>query len=148
MPTNEFKLRFWDKVDTNGDAPQDCWNWDAPTRVQSYGAVWMDKRLHTAHRVAWLLTYGEIEKGKCIGQRCGNPLCVRPTHLVSGTKKELYDLRLKLGLGGEDPMALTEGQAREIREHYFHDRIPMASLARHYGVGLGAIDKVLRQPMR
>ena len=115
--------------------------------MQSYGAVWMDKRLHTAHRVAWLLTYGEIEKGKCVGQRCGNPLCVRPTHLVSGTKKELYDLRQKLGLGGEDPMALTEGQAREIREHYFHDRIPMASLARHYGVGLGAIDKVLRQSM-
>ena len=108
----------------------------------------MDKRLHTAHRVAWLLTYGEIERGKCIGQRCGNTLCVRPTHLVSGTKKELYDLRQQQGTYAVDPMALTEGQAREIREHYFHDGIAMASLARHYGVGLGAIDKVLKQPMR
>jgi hypothetical protein len=148
MSPAEFKRSFWSKVDTSRDAPDDCWTWEAKARLGSYGAAWMDGRLHTAHRVAWLLSNGPIEPRHIVTQRCGNPLCVRPTHLVSGTRRDLYHQRIQEGWAGAGEVALSQGEQRDIQLSYFHERETMASLSRRYGVGLRAIDKVLQRPMQ
>ena len=79
-----FEERFWAKVDTrdfNG-----CWIWTAGRFKTGYGAIWRDKNMDYAHRVAWEFLVGPIPAGMMIDHDnptfgCGNVLCVRPDHL-------------------------------------------------------------------
>lgn len=85
--------RFWAKVDRRG--PSDCWLWKASTRGKNgvrYGSMDFRGRRESAHRVAWILTYGDIplirgldSHGVCVLHSCDQPLCVNPAHLSLGT---------------------------------------------------------------
>lgn len=79
---------FWDHVDKTGD----CWLWTA-AKDRGYGTVHHDGRTRRAHRVAWLLTYGEWPDSlldhtchnadpTCAGgYTCPHRACVNPDHL-------------------------------------------------------------------
>lgn len=77
-------LIFWDHVDKTAT----CWLWTASTR-RNYGQARLPGRTQqNAHRVAWILTHGEIADGMVVRHKCDNPLCVRPEHLEVGTHKD------------------------------------------------------------
>lgn len=80
---------FWKRVEkTDG-----CWLWRGRVH-RGYGYfTWDDasakKNLtRRAHRVAWELAHGPIEKGLCVCHRCDVPACVNPAHLFLGTVRE------------------------------------------------------------
>jgi hypothetical protein len=74
--------RFWAGV-LPGDEPNACWEWRGPggnnKRSLSVGRYSL-----SAARVSWFMTTGELPLGGRFVFVCGNPDCVRPSHLAWG----------------------------------------------------------------
>lgn len=109
--------RFWSRVDI-GD-PEDCWEWTWGKTKAGYGTMgFKDGRLFYCHRIAYVLTYGEIPRGLLVIHTCDNPSCVNPAHLKAATNKEnILDAQKKDRLAkGEKhgSHVLSERQVRQI----------------------------------
>ena len=71
--------RFWAKVDKRGD--DECWEWTASLK-HGYGQFDTGLRGITAHKMSWILLYGDVPSGMRVSQSCRNRLCVNPRHLM------------------------------------------------------------------
>lgn len=152
--------RFWDKVKkTDG-----CWHWIGYRNKDNsgkgyqlpYGRFKFEGKLHLAHRVAWILTYGPIPDGAQVAHRCDVVYCVRPDHLFLTTQAGNNADKAAKGRApkGEDAgrAKLTETDVQAIRRIYADQgsgitgktgTVSYASLARNYSVSKAAIDAVV-----
>lgn len=104
-------------------APQanGCMNWTGSVKnpedpLGSYGQFKFRGKMERAHRVIWILTYGEIPEGKCVLHKCiANRLCVNLEHLYLGTKKQNAEDRKNQGRGG-NLKGEANGRARVTEE--------------------------------
>ncbi len=51
----------------------------------TYGQIEYQRRTYLAHRVAFMLSKGEIPEGSCVCHTCDTPLCINPDHLWIGS---------------------------------------------------------------
>lgn len=93
----------------------DCWPFmGARVPAGGYGRARLNKRLHAAHRIAYMLAYGTIPEGLDIMHLCDNPPCCNPKHLRAATTAEnMQDCKAKGRLSAPGAK-LDAGVARQI----------------------------------
>jgi hypothetical protein len=124
-----------------------------------YGVVDRKGKRIGAHRMAWMLTNGEISKGLHCCHRCDNPKCCNPSHLFLGTNAEnMRDMFNKgrhrmhtsrnpnRGRFGEKHQraSVTDAQALEIISKYKSDNTSHRKLAKEFGVVKTTIGRIIR----
>lgn len=139
--------RLWPRLrkEENG-----CWTWLGAKDWDGYGSLEaMGER--RAHRIAWLLTKGEIPDGLWVLHKCDNPACCNPEHLWLGTAADNNaDCKKKgraHGPRGETSghARLTEEQVLEIRRRAELEVVTQRQLAKDFGVGYKAICKIVNR---
>jgi hypothetical protein len=143
--------RFWAKVEVRG--PDECWEWRGSLRSAGYGAFSIGKKSLCAHRVAYLLTRGEIPDGKIVCHTCDNRKCCNPAHLYAGTtadnardRQERGRASTKRARGSKASKAkLTEADVIAIRQRYAAGGITQTMLAGEYGIDTSSISDIVRR---
>ena len=141
-----FAEKFWEKVDKTSDA-SGCWLWTGSKCRIGYGRVGLRRKLHMAHRMAYLLTGHVIPEGLHLAhsEHCvGKKHCCNPAHLTPKTPIENMADKLRDGTDcrGEKSFSakLTSQQVLEIRERANELR---KDLAVEYGVTRSTISNII-----
>lgn len=119
-----------------------CWVWAAAKSGSGYGHIRSRGKLLQAHRVSWMIHYGEIPDGAFVLHHCDNPPCVRPDHLflgndASNTADKVSKGRQSVTWGEACGNAkLTESEVREIRSIC---GLPIKSIASAFGVSKSTV---------
>ena len=83
----DVETRLWSRVEKTGY----CWRWKGPKNQYGYGVIGVGRRTQgtmLAHRLAYMLTKGEIPEGLTLDHLCRVRDCVNPEHLEPVTRKE------------------------------------------------------------
>lgn len=137
---------FWPHV-KKGDV-NDCWEWQSEISAKGYGRVSRHCGTRSnAHRVSWIIHYGEIQGNLFVCHKCDNRRCVNPSHLFLGTNNDNMQDKIKKGrsfvLSCEDhPRAkLTGHDVREIRR--LIKTTTTAELAAYFGISQSTVRNIV-----
>lgn len=154
--------RFWNLVEQR-DA-KSCWLWKGcKNTVTGYGVVarYVDGKVQQmrAHRLAYLISFGDIPPGMCVCHTCDTPLCCNPKHLWLGTFADNNRDRDRKGrrnsthtgftdgrTAGERNVKakLTERQIQDIWHRYLTKSETQRAMARRLGVHFATINRIVR----
>ena len=135
--------RFWPRVDKEGPIPPHapqlgpCWPWK--NYRQRYGRTGFRNSHWLTHRVAYVLTIGEIPDGLHVLHKCDNTACCNPEHLFLGTHQDNMSDKSKKGRGNN--RKLTEAQVL-VAVAQLAAGVSRTKIARVMGVGRSSIDDI------
>jgi HNH endonuclease len=142
-----FAQALWGSIDTSD--PDADW---LSMRANHGGRVAYSLLAVKAHRLAWLLTYGDIPDGMDVLHSCDMGNCVNPHHLRLGTHADnMADKRLrKRQPHGEQAYnaKLTDAAVAEIRRRWAtkptpHTGVSNKELAAEFGVSKSRISMIV-----
>ena len=143
-------FRFWEKVRKAG--PNECWIWTGKPAKTGYGQLNISRWPYLAHRLSYLLAFGELSEGKEVMHTCDVPLCVNPKHLVLDTHRaNMLDAAVKgiLKHGQDHPFArFTTEQISEIRKRAFQGIDTYEEIAEEFGTSKDYVSNIVRWKRR
>jgi hypothetical protein len=150
--------RFWTLVDKSvGQGPKgDCWQWKQACYLAGYGRFSIGPKDNhknlRAHRVAYLVGYGENPGYQMVLHSCDNPACVRPDHLSLGDAKKNKQDQLERGrvakgmnAGPATRSIFTPERIKAIRRAWDSGLISQAQLALIAGTKQKTMNDILRR---
>ena len=129
--------RFWAKLKLNES--NGCLEWRGSISTNGYGYITFHGKQQLTHRVAWLLTHGDVPKGGHILHKCDNPCCCNPAHLFLGTHAD--NMRDKAIKGRVNTTKLNVEQVLKIRKL----DLSIKEIAAMYGVDRSTISLIRRR---
>jgi hypothetical protein len=134
--------RFWRRVDKG--SPEMCWLWRGQRRRGGYGGIEDGQgRKLSAHRVAWILTRGNIPDGLFVCHSCDEPRCVNPAHLFLGTADDNMADMVAKGRQVSGSAKLIPAEATAIRELATAGKHTHRELAKMFGVTRPTVSNIL-----
>lgn len=137
--------RFWPKVEKLANE-SGCWLWLASTLKTGYGKFHIPgvRGWTSAHRVSYLIHYGELPSDKMVLHKCDTPGCVRPDHLYLGD--HISNMRDMVGRdrslkGKRYNTKLSNSIVRQIRKEYAEGK-SSSQIAQHIGVSRRHVSSV------
>lgn len=126
------EMRYWGKVDKRG--PDECWPWIGAITSHGYGCTAYKGKVVGAHKVAYMLTNGDVPAGLEIMHSCDNRPCCNPAHLTVGTRQDNIDDKVRKGRTAKHSKknTLSPDDVREIRS--LRGIEPSGSLAKRFNV--------------
>ena len=95
----ELVDRFYEKFEVVTESG--CWLWTACLLPNGYGAIQLNGKKVSAHRVSWMIHNGKINNGKFVLHKCDVKRCVNPDHLFLGSQSDNVKDRDKKGRGAD-----------------------------------------------
>jgi hypothetical protein len=105
-----------------------CLLWTGAKNRKGYGRIIVDGKVRRAHRVAWMLAYGQPSTGMHILHRCDNPSCVNAEHLYVGTNQDNVNDMMSRGRH-VPPRGESNGRAKLTKSDVLHIRSSSLSSA-------------------
>ena len=135
--------RFWEKVGQS--TTNDCWLWAGP-QAKGYGVLNIGGKNAKAHRISYILHYGEIPERKIVCHHCDTPLCCNPQHLFIGTHRDNVHDKLTKGRYRHGSVIrhrkFTDDEVVKIRE-LANQGYSYAAIARLFPVGKSQIRNIV-----
>jgi len=129
-----------------------CWLWRGGIQQNTgYGQYTSKRKNQGAHRVSWILHFGEIPKGLFVLHKCDVKICVNPKHLFLGTQldnmRDMHKKGRQPNLKGENchHAKLNWKKVNQIRQLRIFKNLTYEKLARMFGISPGAILKIIKQ---
>ena len=142
------KMRFFKKV-LKTDY---CWIWRGSVFKQGYGKLKLNgKDGLKAHRISYMIHFGNIPGELCVLHKCDNKICVNPSHLFLGTRAENNTDRSKKfrsAHGMKNPNCKTPlFIVSEIKDLYLN-KIPQTEIAGRFKISQTLVSLIVNNKQR